>query len=92
MNGLNALGFKLTQRNFKLMSESELVRWEMVKQGLGIIVITEDIGDLEPLVQKALPTMAPIVVPFWLTTHRELHTSRRIRMVYDLLATELGLA
>ena len=90
MNGLNALGFELTRRNFKLMSESELVRWEMVKQGLGIIVITEDIGDREPLVQKALPTMAPIVVPFWLTTHRELHTSRRIRMVYDLLATELG--
>ncbi len=90
MDGLNALGFRLTQRNFKPMSESELVRWEMAKQGLGIIVITEDIGDREPLLQKALPRMAPIMVPFWLTTHRELHTSQRIRLVYDLLATELG--
>ncbi len=87
---IGTLGFKLTQRNFKLMSESELVRWEMVKQGLGIIVITEDVGDSEPLVRKALPTMAPIMVPFWLTAHRELHTGRRIRVVYDLLATEFG--
>jgi hypothetical protein len=26
----------------------------------------------------------------WLTTHRELNTSRRIRYVFDLLAEELG--
>jgi DNA-binding transcriptional LysR family regulator len=89
ISGLKTFGFALTQRNFKLMAESELVRWEMVKQGLGIGVITEDVGGREPLVQKALPTMAPIMVPLWLTTHRELHTSRRIRVVYDLLASEL---
>jgi hypothetical protein len=29
-------------------------------------------------------------VPVWLATHRELHTSRRIRVVFDLLAEELG--
>jgi hypothetical protein len=28
--------------------------------------------------------------PIWLTTHRELNTSRRVRMVFDLLAEELG--
>ncbi|MEN8934249.1 MAG: LysR family transcriptional regulator, partial [Planktotalea arctica] len=27
--------------------------------------------------------------PTWLVTHRELHTSRRIRLVFDLLAAEL---
>ena len=92
MNYLNALGFSLTRANFKLCSESELVRWEMVKQGLGVAVITEDVGEREPLVVKVLPTMAPIVVPVWLTTHRELNTSRRIRLVYDLLAAELAVA
>jgi hypothetical protein len=30
--------------------------------------------------------VAPITFPVWLTTHRELHTSRRIRLVFDLLA------
>ena len=90
IDGLNTLGLNLKRSNFKIFSDSELVRWEMVKQGLGIGVITEDIGDREPLVQKVLPAMAPIMVPVWLTTHRELRTSRRIRVVYDLLAIELG--
>ncbi len=90
ITGLNALGFNLSSKNFRLLSESELVRWELVKQGLGIGVITEDIGGAEPLVEKILPSMAPIMIPVWLTTHRELRTSRRIRVVYDLLAEELG--
>jgi hypothetical protein len=29
-------------------------------------------------------------VPFWLCTHRELHTSRKIRVVFDLLADALS--
>jgi hypothetical protein len=32
----------------------------------------------------------PIVFPTWLVTHRELHTSRRIRLVYDMLAEFLA--
>lgn len=31
-----------------------------------------------------------LLVPIWLTSHRELSTSRRIRVVFDLLAAELG--
>jgi hypothetical protein len=29
-------------------------------------------------------------VPMWLVTHRELRTSRRIRVVFDLLVEGLG--
>ena len=39
--------------------------------------------------ERVLPDMEPIVFPIWLTTHRELHTSRRIRLVFDLLAEHL---
>jgi hypothetical protein len=35
-------------------------------------------------------TMPVIPVPVWLVSHRELHTSRRIRIVFDLLAEELA--
>ena len=37
-----------------------------------------------------LPQLDPIPVPIWLTMHRELHTSRRIRLVFDLLAEALA--
>jgi DNA-binding transcriptional LysR family regulator len=64
--------------------------WELVKAGLGIGKIIEEVGDLEPLVERVLPSMAPIAVPMWLVAHREVHTSRRVRMVFDLIAEELG--
>ena len=50
----------------------------------------ENIGDAEPKVQQVLPKLESIEFPIWLTTHRELNTSRRVRMVFDLLAEELS--
>jgi len=90
LNGLNALGLNLTRENFPIHTKNHIVQWQLVKQGLGIGVMPEDIGDAEPLVQQALPELEPIVFPIWLTTHRELNTSRRVRLVFDLLATELA--
>jgi DNA-binding transcriptional LysR family regulator len=66
------------------------VHWELVKQGLGVGIAPERVGDAEPRVQRALPRLTPLFLPIWLTTHRELNTSKRIRRVFDLLATELG--
>lgn len=90
IDGLNAMGMSLTQANFVLVTDNQLVQWELVKQGVGIGMMTDDIGDLEPRVERALPPMAAIPVPMWLTTHREVHTSRRVRVVFDLLAEALA--
>jgi DNA-binding transcriptional LysR family regulator len=49
----------------------------------------EEIGDAEPRVQRVLPSLPPLPVPLWLICHRELRTSRRIRLVFDRLAEEL---
>jgi DNA-binding transcriptional LysR family regulator len=77
-------------KNFPLIAENYIVHWALVKQGLGIGIMPEDIGDAEPLVQLAREDFEPIIFPMWLTAHRELKTSRRVRMVFDLLATELS--
>jgi len=90
MKALNESGMNLTKKNFPLLSENYLVHWELVKQGLGIGIMPEGIADAEPLVQQVLPKLKPITFPIWLTTHRELKTSRRVRMVFDLLADELS--
>jgi len=87
---LNQKGMNLTKANFPLLSENYLVHWELVKQGLGIGIMPEEIGEAEPLVAQAVPNMDPIEFPIWLTTHRELKTSRRVRLVFDLLAEELA--
>ena len=50
-----------------------------------VSAIAAVIPDVEPI----LPQLAPIPVPIWLVAHRELSTSRRIRVVFDLLAKAL---
>lgn len=87
---LNSRGMKLTRRNFPIVCDSHLVQWEFVKQGAGIGVVPEAIGDAEPRVRRVLPNAAPIVFPMWLATHRELNTSKRVRTVFDFLASELA--
>ncbi len=90
LNGLNAMGLNLTRRNFPIVADNGVVAWEMTKQGLGVGVMTREIAQTTPEVEMVLPEFAPVPVPIWLTTHRELHSSRRIRLVYDLLAQALG--
>jgi DNA-binding transcriptional LysR family regulator len=89
IKGLNAAGLNLTERNFPIVTEHWLVMWEMVKYGLGIGILDGSIGDTEPLVRRVLPDFSARSTPVWLVTHRELNTSRRVRVVYDLLAEEL---
>ncbi len=91
MRGLNAMGLHLTEKNFPILTENYLVMWELVKHGLGIGILDATIGDREPSVKRALPSLAPLMFPIWLVTHRELSTTRRIRVVFDLLAQELSL-
>ena len=87
---LNGMGFNLTDRNFPIFTENYLVMWELVKQGLGIGILDGNIGDADPGVVRVLPDMEPLIFPIWLVAHRELNTSRRIRIVFDLLAEGLA--
>ncbi len=84
------MGMSLTKKNFPVLAENYTVMWEMVKQGVGIGILDGNIGDVEPMVARVLPDLEPLMFPIWLVAHRELNTSRRIRMVFDLLAAELA--
>ena len=89
IKGLNMLGLGLTEENFPLLTESYVVMWELVRQGVAIGILDAYIGDADPVVQRVLPDLEPLIFPIWLVSHRELKTSRRIRRVFDFLAEEL---
>lgn len=88
LNGV--MGLTLGERNFRLASENGIVAWQMVRVGLGVGAMTEDLARITSGVECVLPQLTPVPVPYWLTTHRDLHTSRRIRLVYDLMADVLN--
>ena len=90
-NGLRGLGIPVDDDNFPVRTENHLVQWELAKRGVGMCMMMEDVGDAEPRVRRALPDATPgFSFPTWLTSHRELKTSRRIRVVFDLLAELLS--
>lgn len=83
------MGLHVTRDNFKIYSESGTAIIGLARQGLGIAIFSEnDVCDM-PDLEQILPEQASFPIPFWLVTHRELHTSRRIRLVYDHLSEEL---
>lgn len=88
IDGLRPFGIELTRSNFPIVSSNHLVQWELCKQGVGICVMMAEIGDREPRVKKVLPRLA-LPIPVWLVCHRELRTSRRIRLVFDRIAEAL---
>lgn len=83
-------GVPITRRNFKLTANSGTVVLELARLGLGITVLPSDSAALAPELEQILPEFPAIPVPIWLVTHRELHTSRRIRVVFDLLAERIA--
>lgn len=90
MAPLHNMGVPVHADRFVMSSESGVVAWELVKAGYGVSMQPEVIGDAEPSVEKVLPDFPSLEFPIWLVTHRELQTSRRIRIVFDLLARGLS--
>lgn len=90
VEGLGAMGLAVTARNFPITTGSHLVHWELVKNAAGIGVMAIQIGDAESGVQRAAPWLEPFKYETWLVAHRELNTSRRVRLVFDWLVEALA--
>lgn len=90
MTGLATMGLAVTARNFAITTGSHLVHWELVKNAAGIGVMATHIGDAEPGVQRVAPWLEPFRYETWLVAHRELNTSRRVRLVFDWLVEALS--
>lgn len=85
---LNSRGMNLTTENFTLSSEDRLVQLELIKHGLGIGIMPKEIGDKDASLMPVLTQLEPFEAEMWLVTHRELRTSRRIKLVFDLIVSE----
>ena len=85
------IGLPLTADRVKGISTSGIVAWEMVRAGVGLTPMSDEVGRLTPGVEQVpAEVFAPVRFPFWLTAHREVRTSRRVRIVYDFLAERLS--
>ena len=67
-----------------------VTHWALVRQGMGIGAMMDEIARETPGIVRVLDDVAPVRFPVWLVSHRELRTSRRIRVVFEALAEGLA--
>jgi DNA-binding transcriptional LysR family regulator len=88
--GFRNAGIAIDRDFFAFRSDNHLVNWQALLSGVGIGISMQWLAkkhtELIPVMtEQALPNL-----PVWLTTHRELKSSKKIRCVFDILATALA--
>jgi DNA-binding transcriptional LysR family regulator len=83
-------GLPVTEGNFSCYAEHSVAHWALVRQGMGIGAMMEEIACQTPDVVRVLDDVPPVRFPIWLVSHRELRTARRIRLVFEALAEGLS--
>lgn len=86
LRGFAALGYPVGREQFAFRTDDLMAYWQAVRAGLGIGFVAHYMARTDPDVQPVLPMLKPPPLPIWLTVHREIRTSVRIRAVYDFLA------
>ncbi len=88
---LNQMGIAIPPENVTHMAQDTHAQRAMARAGLGVVGLPIWCGDADRVLVRALPDAPPLVrFPVWLAAHRDLHTSRRIRLVFDRLAEGLS--
>lgn len=87
---LRQYGLSLNEDNFTCYADHTAAHWALVRQGMGIGAMMDEIARETPGIVRVLDDVAPVRFPVWLVSHRELRTSRRIRVVFEALAEGLA--
>ncbi len=89
IRGFRAFGQSIDREAFAFRTDDLILQWQAARAGLGIGFFATYLCRTDPDVLSILPTLALPELPMWLTVHREIRTSQRIRTVFDFLAAAL---
>ena len=89
LKGFAAKGLPVKREQFAFRTDDLIVVWQAVRAGLGVGFASEHLIRTDPAIVPLLPKLKIEPLPVWLTVHKEIRTSKRIRAVYDFLAEAL---
>lgn len=90
INGMADAGLKVDRDYFQFRCDDQVVSWQALCTAMGIGFAPNYLARTRPDIIKIAEDFPISPLPVWLVTHREIKTSRRIRMVFDFLAKELS--
>ncbi|HSV34736.1 MAG TPA: LysR family transcriptional regulator [Ramlibacter sp.] len=86
LRGFASFGFPVGREAFAFRTDDLIAYWEAVRAGLGVGFVADYLARTDSQLVPLLPMLKIPPLPIWLTVHREIRTSPRIRAVYDFLA------
>ncbi len=89
LRGFAKAGFVVERDSFVFRSDNQTVCWQMALAGMGIAFAPACVAEKWPQMISVMPEGMVPSMPVWLTAHRELRQSARIRVVFDALAKGL---
>lgn len=90
LDGFQAAGHPVARGFFGLRCDDQVACLQAVRAGVGVGIVLQRIAEREADLVRVLPELPLPVLPVWLTGHRELRGARRLRVVWDALASGLG--
>ncbi len=89
IEGMQGAGIMVDRDFFRTRCDDELVYWNLVRAGCGIGFAHRKMAQNEPLVEELNMGFPLPDLPIWLTAHKTMRQTPRIRRVWDLLAERL---
>jgi DNA-binding transcriptional LysR family regulator len=90
IRGFQAFGAKVDRHAFRFRSDDHVILWQALRAGLGIGIAQVPLINRDPNLQALLPGLPLPVLPMWLTMHKDVRTSPRIRRAADFLYEALS--
>lgn len=87
--GMAKGGISEDKLQYGLRSDDLLVQWEAIRAGLGVGFLADCLVKADSNIVPLLPELNLPVFPIWLTVHREVRTSARLRATFDFLVETL---
>ena len=90
LRGFRAAGMAADKAMFGFRCDNQIVAWQAVLAGLGIGVMVQSVAAEFAQVVRVLPRVVIAPLPLWITAHRELRDTPRLRVVVDALVRALA--
>lgn len=90
IEGFRNAGYVVDKTFFAFRCDNDIVCWQAVLAGLGVGVTVQVVAKQFPQLVRLLENQPLPDQPVWITAHRELRDTARIRVVFDFLAGALA--
>lgn len=90
LRGFRAAGHAVAKELFGFRCDNQIVAWQAVLAGMGIGAGLRRVAAASPQLVQVLPGLAIPPLQLWITAHRELRGTPRLKVVFDALAAALA--